>query len=266
MTLRSFNQARIIVTGAASGIGLVLAKRMIADGAKLAFCDLDAQRLERAEDQLPGAKGFLCDVSDREALEEFMANAIEFLGGLDVGWNNAGTMQQPSPVQDLELSEIERVMAINFHAVIHGSQLMARHMIKQGMPALIINTGSENSLFHAVPGGAAYVASKMAVRAMTQSLLDDTPDFIDVKLLCPGFVNTGLGDPDIFKHGMDLERFAEIAYPLLLSDQFYLVTHGYNAVRVRQGCERLLTEIEVGSASEEETRMFDTYNLLGLSR
>lgn len=262
MTLQTFEGARVMITGGASGIGLALAKRMAADGAKIVFCDLGADRVAAAEGALPGAKGFVCDVSDRKALAAFIGTGIDHLGGLDVGWNNAGVTQKSAPLQDVLPEEVDRVMAVNFHAVLQGSQLMAQQMIRQGSPALLVNTGSENSLFHAVSNAGAYVASKMAVRSITQSLQNETPDFMSAKLLCPGFVNTALGDPETFKYGMDVEQFADITYPLFLSDQFYLVSHGYNAIRVREAEGTLLAEIEAGAASAEETAKFDVRNLM----
>lgn len=261
-----FDGAKAVITGGANGIGLALAKRMQADGAKLAICDVNMDALNAAREHLPGALFVQCDVSDHSALEGFIDQAVDHLGGIDVGWNNAGIMQMSRPVQEIDWVTYQRVMDINLHAVFRGSQIMAAYMIEQGTPALLINTGSENSLFHAVPGGGAYVASKMGVRAITESFAQDTPDFIDVKLLCPGFVNTALGPEAQFQHGMDVEQFADIAYPLLTSDQFYLVSHGYNAVRVRQSSERILNDIRSGASTEADTKQYDTYTLMGLDQ
>ena len=266
MPIESFSETRVVITGGASGIGLALAKRMHADGARIAMCDQDKTALQTAIIKMPDVLGFVCDVADPEALEGFIMEASDALGGIDVGWNNAGIMQKSQPVQDMEWENYRRIMDVNLDAVVRGSQIMARRMTAQGTPALILNTGSENSLFHGVPGGSAYVASKVAVRAMTESLLQDTPDYIDVKLLCPGFVNTSLGPASLFRRGMDVEQFADIAFPLLSTDQFYLVSHGYNAVRVRETTDRILADIEAGAAPAADTKAFDTYTLMGLHR
>jgi len=266
MTIESFSDARVVITGGASGIGLALAKRMHADGARIAICDRDMSAVQQAIIAMPDVFGFVCDVSDAGALEGFIAEAADALGGIDVGWNNAGIMQSAQPIQDMDWDDYRAVVDVNLDAVVRGSQIMARMMIKQGTPSLILNTGSENSLFHGVPGGGAYVASKVAVRAITESLFQDTPDHIDVKLLCPGFVNTPLGPKAQFRHGMDVDVFADIAFPLLSTDQFYLVSHGYNAVRVRETADRILADIEAGAAPASETKAFDTYTLMGLDR
>lgn len=266
MPIESFSEARVVITGGASGIGLALAKRMHADGARIALCDRDVSAIQTAIIAMPDVLGFICDVADPAALEGFITEASSALGGLDVGWNNAGIMPKTEPIQDMDWDTYRRIMDVNLDAVVRGSQIMARLMIGQGTPSLILNTGSENSLFHGVPGGSAYVASKVAVRAMTESLFQDTPDHIDVKLLCPGFVNTSLGPQSQFRHGMDVERFADIAFPLLSTDQFYLVSHGYNAVRVRDAADRILADIEAGAAPAAETKAFDTYTLMGIDR
>lgn len=264
-----FRDRRVAITGGASGIGLTLAERMAQQGARIAICDMNETGLAKAAELLrtAGAKEVVTsvvDVSHATDLERFVDHIIDQFGGLDVGWNNAGIMSAPRPLHTIDPVEYDLVMAVNLHAVFHGSQLFARHMIAQGTPALIINTGSENSLFHAVPGGGPYVASKMAVRALTESLDQDTPDHIKVQLLCPGFVNTPLGPEAQMQHGMDVERFADIVFPEMGGEAFYLVSHGYNAVRVAEREARLQADIARVAASAEETQPFDTYTLMGL--
>lgn len=264
-----FRGKRVAITGGASGIGLALAKRMAAQGARLAICDINSDALRAAEQslRLSGADDVLvanADVSERADLEAFVGRVTETFGGIDVGWNNAGIMVQSQPLQDVSSDEYRRVMAINLDAVLYGSQLFARQMLTQDRPGLILNTGSENSLFHAVPGGGPYVASKMAVRAITESLDQDTPDHIQVQLLCPGFVNTPLGPEAQMQHGMDVEQFADIVFPHMGGEVFYLVSHGYNAVRVMEREARLQADIARVAAPAEDTKRFDTYTLMGL--
>ncbi|MEM7730392.1 MAG: SDR family NAD(P)-dependent oxidoreductase, partial [Pseudomonadota bacterium] len=190
------------------------------------------------------------------------ADAIDRMGGIDVGWNNAGIMGVSSPLQDLGWSDYRALMEVNLDAVFRGSQRFAQAMIRQGTPALILNTGSENSLFHGVPGGGAYVATKAAVRALTRSLDEDTPRHIQAQLICPGFVHTQLGPDEQFRHGMHADRFADIAFPQIGADRFFILTHGYNAVRVREETDRLLGEFETsGAASAEDTARYDVRSI-----
>ncbi len=266
--LPDFARRRVAITGGASGIGLALATRMAAQGAHIAICDLHADRLEDAATALRSAgaaslRTDALDVADLDALDRWIGDVVQSLGGIDVGWNNAGIMPRTAPLQDHDWRDYARVMDVNLHAVVRGSQGFLRVMAEQSGPALLLNTGSENSLFHAVPGGGPYVASKQAVRAITETLYQDAPAHIDVKLLCPGFVHTPLGPRAQMQHGMTLERFADIAFPMLTSDQFYLVSHGYNAVRAKERHAKLLSDIEAGAASAEETKRFDTYTLMG---
>ncbi len=270
MSLKSFAGKRIAITGGATGIGLAVARKMASDGASLALCGLEVDAIDAAKLELLeiGATSVLttqCDVTEDGALEDWIKGVVDHFGGIDVGWNNAGVMAPAQPFQDMQWKAYQKVLSVNLDAVARGSQLFARQMIRQGTPALILNTGSENSLFNAVPGGAAYVASKMAVRGLTYGLMQDVPDFIDVKLVCPGFVKTPLGPEAVMQAGMDADRFAQIVYPQLLErGRFYVVSHGYNAVRVRERTDRLLAEIESGAAPTDETQRFDTYTLMGL--
>ena len=270
MAVGDFKGARVAVTGAATGLGLAVARAMAERGAHVAFCGLRAGRVDEAADTLRNAgaasvHGDVVDVTDADAHTAWVERAADAMGGIDIGWNNAGLMLPSQPVQDIRWEDYDRLMAVNLHAVFRGSQLFARRMIQQGTPALIVNTGSENSLFHAFPGGAAYVASKMAVRGLTHTLRQDVPGHIDVKLLCPGFVQTELGPDAQMRHGMDAARFADIVLPQFLEpDRFYVASHGYNAVRVRQQTDAMLADVERGSAPAEATERYDTYTLLGL--
>ena len=270
MAVSNFDGARVAVTGAATGLGLAVARAMAARGAHIAFCGLRPDRVEAATEELreagaPGVHASVVDVTDANAHAAWVERAADAMGGIDIGWNNAGLMLKSQPTQDIAWADYERLMAVNLHAVFRGSQLLARLMTRQGSPALILNTGSENSLFHAFPGGAAYVASKMAVRGLTHTLRQDVPEHIDVKLLCPGFVHTELGPDAQMRHGMDADAFARIVLPQLLEpERFYVASHAFNATRIRQQTDRMIAEVESGGAPARDTARYDTYTLLGL--
>lgn len=270
MAIDTFEGARVAITGGATGLGQAVARRMAADGARISVCGLGETDVAAGVDALraagsPEVRGAVVDVTDPAALDGWIDDTVAAFGGLDVGWNNAGMMLPGAPMQDRDYADAERLLSVNLLAVYRGSQRFAQVMAAQGTPALILNTGSENSLFHGVPGGAAYVASKMAVRGLTLSLRQDVPDFVDVKLLCPGFVHTALGPDEQMRHGMDAGQFADIVYPQLTqAGRFYVVSHGFNAERVRRQTAHILDDIESGALSADATERYDTYTLMGL--
>jgi short-subunit dehydrogenase len=101
-------------------------------------------------------------------------------------------------------------------------------MIEQGTPASIYNLGSENSFFSAVPNSTAYLSSKHAVLGLTEGLRNEMPDFIDVGLVVPGFVNSEMHDPKIGPQGMDTDHFVAVAMKQIRAGEFYVVTHAFN--------------------------------------
>jgi NAD(P)-dependent dehydrogenase (short-subunit alcohol dehydrogenase family) len=120
-----------------------------------------------------------------EALADF---AWAWKGHVDVIINNAGIMAPHAPVLDMPIEHIEQIFAVNFYGVVYGSKVFGKRFIEQGTPAAIYNLGSENSFFHGTSLNGVYVATKHSVFAITQSLYEELPEFIEVSLICPGFV------------------------------------------------------------------------------
>jgi short-subunit dehydrogenase len=112
--------------------------------------------------------------------------------------------------------------------------VFGRRFIEQGTPAAIYNVGSENSLFHGVPHAAAYVATKHGVLAITETLAEEMPDFVEVGLICPGFVTSELGPPEMMVNAMDTDRYVDIAFEQIKAGEFFIVSHAYNIVRINQ--------------------------------
>jgi len=228
----------VAITGGVSGIGLALAKQFAKDGANIAIADKREDRLEEAVKTLEAlgvkAAGFFCDVSDPNSVEAFADNAWEIFGSVDMVVNNAGTGGAMGKVVDVPLEDVRQVMNVNLMRVWHGCKIFGQRFIDQGTPAAIYNTGSENSLFNAVPMAAAYVASKHAVLALTEALRDEFPDFIKLGIIIPGWVRTEIGSPEQMAPGMDPDRFAAIIYEQIKAGEFYIVSHAYNMVGIEQ--------------------------------
>lgn len=182
---------RVIVTGGARGIGGAIAERFVAEGARVAILDL--LRVEGAATAARLGASFVdVDLSSPDDTARAMSEGIDTLGGLDVLVNSAGVFRLTS-LLDIEVSEWDRVMAVNARGTLLTMQAAARHMIQAGSGGSIINLAS----MAAKKGGANeahYAASKSAVIALTRAgALEWGASQIRVNAICPGFVLTEMG-------------------------------------------------------------------------
>ncbi|HEY0277156.1 MAG TPA: SDR family NAD(P)-dependent oxidoreductase [Solirubrobacterales bacterium] len=158
-----------VITGAASGIGQALARRLAAQGSPLALVDADGPGLEAtAADLGPEVLIERLDVRDRHAQLAFAARVADWAPRpLGAVFNNAGVAVTAS-VADGSIEDDEWLHSINFEGVVHGSRAFLPILLEQGSGA-IVNTSSVYGLA-AVPYHSAYCASKFAVRGFTESL------------------------------------------------------------------------------------------------
>jgi NAD(P)-dependent dehydrogenase (short-subunit alcohol dehydrogenase family) len=157
---------RIIVTGAAHGIGSATARAYVREGARVAALDVDDDTGEALARDLGGAARYLrCDVSDREEVDRVFAAAVEWLGGLDVMVNVAG-IERGGPAESLSEADWRLVLGVNLLGTVFTNQAAFRHM--KGRGGRIINFGSGGGVRGQV-GSSHYAASKGAVHAFTRT-------------------------------------------------------------------------------------------------
>jgi NAD(P)-dependent dehydrogenase (short-subunit alcohol dehydrogenase family) len=96
------NERRVVVTAAAAGIGLAIAKAFAARGDRVHICDINAGALEQVANDNPMITATVCDVSDRSSIEAFIQAAAETLGGIDVLINNAGISGPTVSVEQID--------------------------------------------------------------------------------------------------------------------------------------------------------------------
>ncbi|WP_211442906.1 SDR family oxidoreductase [Collimonas humicola] len=181
---------RILITGAARGLGLAFAAAAAEAGASVALADILEDSLQQALAGLQqrGLKvaGFKLDLADPQSIEQCSGQAIAWLGGLDGLVNNAAvTNSGGRTTEQLEIAMWDRVMDVN----VRGTWLMTNACLaalRQCGRGSIVNLASDTPLWGA-PNLLAYVASKSAVIGMTRSLARELgADNITVNAIAPG--------------------------------------------------------------------------------
>ena len=256
----------VVITGGATGIGFGLAKAFGARGANVVIGEPRQARLDEAVAMLTdidiNVRAMPLDVTDPKQLSDFAEQAFTAFGEVTVVINNAGIGQTRGSVIDTPVGELQRVMAVNFEGVWRGCQEFGRRLIEQGAPAGLYNTGSENSFFVAVSHSAAYVASKHAVLGLTDCLREEMPEHISVGMIAPGFVGSELIPRPMRSKGMPVDEFAEIIAPQILSGEPYVVSHGYNRVRIDERQSQILDAYERSAPRVEGDERYDVRVLL----
>jgi NAD(P)-dependent dehydrogenase (short-subunit alcohol dehydrogenase family) len=204
---------RVLVTGAASGLGFAFAETLAECGARVMLTDVDAELLTQSAESI-AARGLdvrsqLVDVSDADQVRAAVERCVEEEGGLDVAFANAGIAASPGfvipggqTVDAVGPAALDSVMAVNFHGVLNTVAAAAAVMKRQGAGRIIV-TASTAGLRPDPFVCYGYVASKAAVlNVVRQAALELAPHGVLVNAICPGpFKGTRIGggatlDPD----------------------------------------------------------------------
>ncbi len=197
----------VLITGGSRGLGLVLARQLADEGAKLAICSRDSAELERAKENLEnlGAEVFAaaCDVRNQDAVDKFVANVAEHFGQVDVLVNNAGVIQV-APLENQTQADFEEAMSIHFWGAFYMMQAVIPHLKKQGA-GRIVNISSIGGKIP-IPHLAPYCASKFALVGLSNAMRGELiKENICVTTVCPGLMRTGSHVNATFKGQNELE-------------------------------------------------------------
>lgn len=196
----------VVLTGGSRGLGLVLARRLAEEGARLAICARDMEELALAEaelSQVTEVYSFPCDLLDSTEIDAFVQSAREVLGPVDVLIHNAGIIQV-GPLESLTMRDFEEAMAVHFWAALRLTRNVLPDMIQrqQGRIVNISSIGGKVSVPHLLP----YCASKFALVGLSQGLRSMLmKEGIYVTTVCPGLMRTGSHRQAIVKGNHEAE-------------------------------------------------------------
>ena len=186
----------VLVTGAADGIGLSLARACAAAGARVFVTDIAEEKLAKCAAELD-APHASCDVSDEAAVEAVVARAWDAVGPVDLLCANAGVVKLGS-VLEASRKDIEWIFGVNVWGVLNATRPFVRRLREAKRPGHVLMTGSEHSLsnpayLHWMPNHV-YNMTKHCVLSMADGLrVELEPEDIGVSVLCPGPTVSGLG-------------------------------------------------------------------------
>lgn len=252
--MQDFKGKTALVTGAASGIGLGIAKALAGAGMNIVLADLRPPALEQARAQVEAlgvrVLAVAMDVSDPASVAAAADVVVEEFGKLHVLVNNAGVAMHGTPIEQVTPEEWNWVFGVNVMGVVNGIRSFVPLIRRHGEGGHVVNTASVSGFF--VREGrnqGAYAASKYAVVALSEALEQETRGAgIGVSVLCPGAVRTAIFDsaatrPDRFGGaysrpeqealrsamiggaGLEPEAVGQRVLQAIRDGEFYIFTH-----------------------------------------
>ena len=267
-----------IVTGAASGIGLGIARALAGAGMNLVLADLRPEPLVKACQGIEalGARaiGVTVDVSDPASVAAAGHAALDAFGKLHVAVNNAGVAMHGTPLEQVGLDEWNWVIGVNVLGVINGIRTFVPMIRRHGEGGHVVNTASISGLF--IRGGrnqGAYSMTKYAVVALSEALEQEVANAgIGVSVLCPGAVDTRIfasaatrperfGGPyarprqEAMRGGMGQalppERVGQRVLQAIRDREFYVLTHAHERAAVKARHDRIEAAFDRAEAWEK---------------
>jgi NADP-dependent 3-hydroxy acid dehydrogenase YdfG len=206
--MKTLHDKVAVITGAGSGIGRALALDLAGKGARLALSDVDEHGLAETVRLVEAAgvrevRSDRLDVADRAAFRAYATAVAEHFGRVNVVINNAG-VALAGDFTELEYDDIDWIIGVNFWGVVHGTKAFLPHLVA-ARSGHLVNISSIFGMI-AVPGQAAYNASKFAVRGFTEALRQEmvaARTGVSVSCVHPGGIRTEIARGGRFAAGVD---------------------------------------------------------------
>ncbi|WP_162606244.1 SDR family NAD(P)-dependent oxidoreductase [Jiangella asiatica] len=174
----------VIVVGL-GGMGLPLARSLVAEGAVVSVCDLDSGRIEAS-----GLTGAVLDVTDEDAAERVIGALVEASGPPWALCVTAALVGRPADALTTSSADLRVLMEVNYLGTVNVDRAAARHMVAAGRGGRIVNWSSVNAV-GGTRGGCAYAPSKAAVESFSQCLALELAEYaVTVNVVRPGSVDT----------------------------------------------------------------------------
>lgn len=207
---QDFQGRKIIVTGAATGIGRATAEALIAAGASVALWDIDqaacAPLSEKTNEKTIALE---VDVASSASVEAAMKQSVAALGNIDGAFNNAGIGIDTLPLEAVEEAEFDRIVSINMKGVWLCMKSQLPHMKSNGGGAIVNNASVAGLVGLAMQG--AYSGTKHAVIGMTKAAAAEAaPGQVRVNAICPGATRTPILT-HLLEAGISEDMLAEMA-------------------------------------------------------
>ena len=209
--MKRFEDKVMLITGAARGIGKVVALKAAEEGAKLVLADINEETgretLEEIKQITPDVHFIFADLSIGANCEHIVNEAVKQFGHIDILINNAGIGGTQAAVHTLEEKDLRKMLDVNLMVPYYFSHYVINEMLKQKTGGAIVNVSSLTAL-RGCQGTCAYVTSKAAVNGLTTSMaLDYAKDNIRVNAVCPSIVDT-----DMYKQSVKMveEKIKEL--------------------------------------------------------
>jgi len=196
-----FRGKSVLITGGSRGLGLVLARELAAEGARLTIVARDRAELEQARADLAGrgaeVLAFTCDVRDQTDVQSAIERTVARYGSIDVLINNASVIQA-GPVEHMQIADFEDALNTHLWGPLYAMLAAVPYMLRQGDGRVvnIASIGGKVAVPHLVP----YTTSKFALVGLSDGMRAELArDNIIVTTVCPGLMRTGWHLNALFK-------------------------------------------------------------------
>lgn len=190
----------VVVTGGSDGIGKALVEAFLQQGAKVATCGRNYDKLYQLQSTHSGHPLLIhtADVSKEQDCRQFIDQVIKSFGTIDILINNAGVSMR-ALVEDVELDTIRKVMDINFWGTVYCTKFALPHIINN--KGTVVGVSSIAG-YRGLPGRSGYSASKFAVHGWLEALRTELLESgVNVMWVCPGFTSSNIRNAALNKAG-----------------------------------------------------------------